>query len=466
MTRRLHEWRQGCNSGRVNAPPTQRRLLGFPSVLALVIGTFIGSGIFLLPQQLAPLGWNGALGWVVTIAGAVILATLFGVLARAIPKAAGPYAYVGEAFGGLPAFIVAWAYWVSIFVGNAAIAIAAVSYLSVFVPWFAVSPAAGAGAAIGLLALLTALNCLSLKAGGGLQLVTVVLKLVPMLAVIVIAAAVLVNGTPTAVPAFDPGEISLSAINGAAAITLWALLGFEAASIAARNVRQPEVVVPRAMVVGTLVVGLIYLAVALPVSLFLPAAEVAASPAPFALFMERFGGPFAGNAIALFAAISVIGALNGLVLISGELPLAMARAGRFPHFLARTAGSGLAVRAILLSSLLSALLIVANASRGLAGLFAFMALLGTIGALVLYLFCAGAVLKLQRRGTIRRSAGLTLAALLGIVYSVWTLFGAGWEANAWGAVLLGIGLALYAVMGRVSPRPAEAREAVPPGPAA
>ena len=450
----------------VNEASTQRRLLGFPSVLALVIGTFIGSGIFLLPQQLAPMGWNGALGWVVTIAGAVTLATLFGVLARAIPKAAGPYAYVGEAFGGLPAFVVAWAYWVSIFVGNAAIAIAAISYLSVFVPLLASSPVAGAGAAIVLLALLTALNCLSLRAGGGLQLVTVVLKLVPILAVIILAAAVLLSGTPTAAPAFDPDELSLSAVNGAAAVTLWALLGFEAASIAARNVHQPEVVVPRATVIGTLIVGLIYLAVALPVSLFLPASEVAASPAPFALFMERFGGPLAGDAIALFAAISVIGALNGLVLISGELPLAMARAGRFPHFLARTAPNGLAVRAILLSSLLSALLILANASRGLAGLFAFMALLGTIGALVLYLFCAGAVLKLQRRGTVSRSAALSAAAVFGFLYALWTLYGAGLEANAWGALLLAGGLALYAVMGRVSPRRAAEPEAGPRAPAA
>jgi APA family basic amino acid/polyamine antiporter len=332
---------------------------------------------------------------------------------------------------------------VSIFVGNAAISIAAVSYLSVFVPWLGASPMAGAWGAILLLALLTALNCLSLKAGGGLQLVTVILKLVPILGVILLAFWVLWSGTPTAVPTFRASDLSLSAINGAAAITLWALLGFEAASIAARNVERPEVVVPRATVIGTLIVGLIYLAVALPVSLFLPAAEVAASPAPFAF-----------------------GALNGLILISGELPLAMARAGRFPHFLTRTARSGIAVRAILLSSLLSALLILANSSRGLGGLFAFMALLGTIGALVLYLFCASAVLWLQRRGTIRRSALLSAAAGFGILYSLWTLTGAGVEANVWGAVLLGIGLMLFAVMGRISPRRAEALEDEPRAPAA
>src|SRR5688500_12932170 len=101
------------------------RQLGSWMCLALVIGTFIGSGIFLLPAQLAPYGWNALIGWLVTISGALCLAWLFGRLAKALPLAGGPYAYVGEAFGPLPAFVVAWSYWVSLWAGNAAIAIAA-----------------------------------------------------------------------------------------------------------------------------------------------------------------------------------------------------------------------------------------------------------------------------------------------------------------------------------------------------
>ena len=88
------------------------RKLGFWMVLALVVGTFIGSGIFLLPAQLAPFGWNAVLGWGITISGALCVATIFAALARALPRAAGPYAYVGEAFGRLPAFVVAWSYWI------------------------------------------------------------------------------------------------------------------------------------------------------------------------------------------------------------------------------------------------------------------------------------------------------------------------------------------------------------------
>ena len=99
------------------------RQLGFWMCLALVVGNYIGSGIFLLPAQLAPYGWNAVLGWVVTIAGALCLAFVFARLTRAMPFAAGPYAFVDEAFGPLPAFAVAWGYWIAIWVGNVALAV-------------------------------------------------------------------------------------------------------------------------------------------------------------------------------------------------------------------------------------------------------------------------------------------------------------------------------------------------------
>ena len=434
-------------------------------VLALVIGTFIGSGIFLLPAQLAPYGWNSLFGWIITIGGAICLAFIFARLARALPRAAGPYAYVGEAFGHLPAFVVAWSYWISIWVGNAAIATAAVSYLSMFAPALAKVPGFGAAAAIALLWILTAINCTSIRAGGKIQIATVLIKLIPLIVVIVIAALVLGAGRPTAAPALQSADISLSAINAAGALTLWALLGFEAASIAARNVKNPEVNVPRAMVIGTLVVGAIYLLTATPVTLFLPSEEVAASNAPFALFVGTFWDGTAASFVGLFAAISAIGALNGIILISGEFPLAMARSGTFPAWFSATSGRGVAVRGQLLSSGLATILIAANYSRSLAGLFAFMALLSTAAALVLYLACSMSALRLQRTGLLDRSAPLTAIAGIGILYALWTLYGAGAEAMGWGAVLLAAGLVTFFLMRRAnrsSPVPATA-PAAPPG---
>jgi APA family basic amino acid/polyamine antiporter len=111
-----------------------RRLLGFWACLALVVGNTIGSGIYLLPASLAPYGLNSVIAWGLTATGALFLAYVFAGLGRAFPSAGGPYAYTRMAFGDLAGFLVAWGYWISIWVANAAIATAAVSYLANLFP--------------------------------------------------------------------------------------------------------------------------------------------------------------------------------------------------------------------------------------------------------------------------------------------------------------------------------------------
>jgi APA family basic amino acid/polyamine antiporter len=402
-------------------------------------------------------------GWLITIGGAICLAVVFANLARALPLAAGPYAYVEEAFGRPPAFIVAWSYWLSIWVGNAAIAIAAVSNLSVFVPQLASTPGAGAAAAIAMVWILTLVNCLSVRGGGGVQLVTTLIKVVPLIVVAVLAIGVLSGPHGATVPAYHAADITFGSVNSAATLTLWALLGFEAASVATRAVRDPERNVPRATIAGTLIVGLLYLATATPVTLFMSSGAVAASNAPFAMFVGHFWSPAVGSLVALFAAISCIGALNGLILISGEFPLAWALDGVFPRLFARVSRNGIAVRGQILSSALASLLVAANYSRSLAGLFAFMALLATAAALILYLTCAAAALRLQMEGLVARRRSVTAVAVVAIIYSLWALYGAGLEALKWGAVLLGAGILIY-LLGRSLNRSTRARELAPAAP--
>jgi APA family basic amino acid/polyamine antiporter len=419
------------------------RALGFWLCMALVVGNFIGSGIFLLPAQLASYGWNAFFGWLVTIAGALCLAFVFARLAKAMPLAPGPYAYVETAFGPLPAFAVAWSYWISIIVGNTALGTAAVSYLSLFVPALSTVPGLGALVAAALLWTLTAVNCLSVRAAGTVQAATLAAKLVPLAIVVGLTILILAQGRQDAAPPLRVADLSLGAVNGAAALTLWAMLGLECASVAARRVRDPGRNVPRATMAGTLLVGLIYILVSTPVALLLPREEVAASNGPLALFVGHYWTPGLGLFVGLFAAVSAIGALNGFVLLQGELPLAMARGGGFPQWLARTNANAIPVRAQILSSLLATILIAANYSRSLAGLFKFMILLATTGNLVLYLACALTALKLQHEAVLARSGGLTLVAALAAIYSVWTFYGAGGEALAWGAVLLAAGIGIY-----------------------
>jgi APA family basic amino acid/polyamine antiporter len=433
------------------ASPRQGRALGFWLALALVVGNFIGSGIFLLPAQLAPYGWNAFFGWVITIAGALCLAFVFGRLARAMPAAPGPFTYVEEAFGRPAAFMVSWTYWISIMVGNAALGTAAVSYLSLFFPQLATVPGLGAGVSIALVWALTAANCISVRVGGGIQAVTVIAKLVPLVAVIGITVLILATGQHDPVPALRASDLSLSSINAAATLTLWALLGVECASVAARNVRDPGRNIPRATMIGTILVGIIYLCVSSAVAMLLPQAEVAQSNAPIALYVSHYWSSEIAMFVGLFAAVSALGTLNGFIMLQGEMPLVMAQGGGFPHWFARTNRAGVPVRAHILSSLGTSLLLAANYSSTLAELFQFMILLATSSTLILYLSCSLAALRLQQNRHLPFSPALAVIAAVAVVYTVWTLWGAGLDALKWGGVLLIVGGLIYGLMRLISP---------------
>ncbi|HEX6374168.1 MAG TPA: amino acid permease [Allosphingosinicella sp.] len=427
------------------SPPAQPRAFGFWICLALVIGNMIGSGVFLLPQQLAPYGWNAILGWGVTIPGALCLAFVFASLARRFPRAGGPYAYTAEAFGAAPGFAVAWSYWISVWTANAAISLAAVSYLSHFVPGLAAAPGL---MAIGFVWTFTLINCLSVKGAGEVQLATTVLKLLPLVAAIVLTLRIAATGDRADAVPLPTGDISLAGVTATAALTLWAMVGFESATIPAGHVRDPERTIPRATMIGTLITGIVYLIACSGVALLLPPEQAAASNAPFADFIGRYWGPGPASLVALFAAISALGALNGWVLIQGEMPVALARDGMFPAWLARTSKAGTPVRAHLVSSGLVTLLLLANQSRSMGDLFAFMALLSTAASLVAYLSCSLAALKLRATGRMPPSFLLPVIAVAGALYSAWAIYGAGPEPALWGAALLLSGLPVYLLMKR------------------
>src|SRR5208283_694552 len=216
--------------------PGQPPLLGFWMCVALVVGNTIGASVFLLPASLAPFGLNSVIAWGFTACGALVLAVVFAQLSRAFPQAGGPYAYVKLAFGPFTAFIVAWGYWISIWVGNAAIATGAVSYLSPLLPWIATVPGASAAVTLLMLWLLTFVNCYGIKASGWVQGVTAVLKVLPLIAISGLGLWSVRAATVTAAAGIP---LSVSGTTAAATLTLFALLGLESATIPASKVRDP-----------------------------------------------------------------------------------------------------------------------------------------------------------------------------------------------------------------------------------
>lgn len=428
---------------------------------ALVVGNMIGSGVFMLPASLAPYGWNAVIAWLLTIGGALCLAYVFARLAQAFPRAGGPFAYTEEAFGRAAGFLVAWSYWVSVWVSNAALTIAAVSYLSVFLPALAKIPGLPAVVTVAVVWLATAVNCAGARSAGWTQVVTTVLKLVPLVAVAGLAASVLLHKGAAAVTPFHPSALSGGSITAAAALTLWALLGVETATIPADKVSDPVRTIPRATLYGTAFAGLIYLVVSSGVLLLTPISVLTGSNAPFVDFVAYHGGGDFRLVLAAFAAISALGALNGWVLVQGELPAAMAREGVFPAWFGKTNAAGTPVRALIASSVLVSVLVLMNYAKSMADTFTFMALLATASTLFAYLFCALAVLRLQRQGRMDQSRTLGVVAAIGALYSIWTFYGAGWSVTFWGLVLLAAGAPVYWLVRKAARRSADLSAELP-----
>lgn len=428
------------------APPRQ---LGFWMCLALVVGNMIGSGVFLLPASLAPYGLNSIVGWIFTATGGVLLAIVFAQLSRIYPQAGGPYLYPRVAFGECCGFVMAWGYWMSVWVGNAAIAIGSVAALSELVPALRTTEGAPALTAVAMIWILTFINWRGVKQVGVLQLVTTVLKLMPLLAVIILAF-VLLAGNDTSLIKVEPQPFTISAMTAAAILTLWPLLGLESATVPAENVIDPTRNIPRATLWGTIVTAIIYVIACSAVILLIPGSQLKDSNAPFADLMRLFWGNWAASALALFVFISGFGALNGWILIQGEMPRVLAREKIFPQLFAHESRYRTPDYSLFITSTLVTIVMLMNYSGSMVNVFTFIILISTSAYLVMYLFCSLAAFKLALRGDMgvrgRRLLWLLAVAMLGALYSAWTLWGAGKEAFLWGMGLFALGLPLYFLM--------------------
>ena len=431
--------------------------LGLWMCIALVCGNMIGSGVFLLPSSLAPYGGLAIIGWVLTAIGAVLLALVFAGLTRSMPREGGPYGYTRDAFGDFAGFWIAWGYWIALWVGNAAIAVAFTSYLSGFFPVLASNHWAGGGTAIALVWCVTLINLRGVESTGRMAVVTTIIKLLPLLAIATIG---LMWFNPDNL-VFNPGNKPVGdSISAVAALTLWAFLGMESASVPAGDVENPEKTIPRATIIGTLLAAVVYIGVTVAVMGVLPHDVLASSPAPMADAARVMWGDWAYAAVGLGAVVSCLGAINGWSLMPCHVSLAAARDGLFPRQFALLNGNRVPAWGLVVLSSLMTLLLVLNysGSKGMVEIFNFIILLATMTTLLPYAFTAVAELMFMARGQMPATgAGRRIViASLAFVYAVWALYGSGAETVLWGVILLMLGLPVYVWMAKEKREAAEA----------
>ncbi len=419
--------------------------LGLVSLTSLVAGNMIGSGAFLMPASLAAFGTIGLAAWILTAIGIIFLALVYARLSRRITKPGGPYAYCRAAYGDFTGFQIAYNYWLFTWVGNAAISVGFVSYLALFFPSLATNSVHALLTALAALWALTLINMGNIRLVGGVQLVTTIIKLIPLILMAFIGIFYI---HPENLMHFNvTGEPNIKALLAAGAITLWTFTGFESATIPVERVEDPAKLIPRATILGTLLVVLLYILSAIAVMGILPFAELSLSTAPYADAAKVVFGETAAKWVAIAALIAVFGELNGWVLLQGEMPLAAARDGMFPKVFAKTCKNGSPILGLIISSLLVSALLLLRYNDSLINEFTFIILLATFAALIPYIHTSLAELLLLLRAPaefdrkVFYKAGFIAA--IAFAYSFWAIIGAGQEIVYYGVLLYFTGVPIY-----------------------
>ena len=305
------------------------RSLGQRDLILIVIGTVIGSGIFLVPTTvLRQTGGSvpvALLVWVVAGVLSLLGALTFAELGAAKPDAGGLYVYIRDAFGPLPAFLYGWTAFFVLGSGSVAtLAVAFTSYLREFVPVTALTAKA---VAVVIIAIIMAVNVRGVRQGSDVQNVSTAIKAGAIVVMSVILLAL--GGRGTAAPltsVASPTGVSLASGVGLAMIgVLWAYEGWQYATFSAGETINPQRTFPRAMVIGSVVLIAIYLLANVAYLVALGPAGVMASERVAADAVSAVLGPAAGKVIAAVILVSMFSAANGLTLTTPRLYFAMAR---------------------------------------------------------------------------------------------------------------------------------------------
>jgi len=420
--------------------------LGLYTATSLVIGNMIGAGVFLLPSALAPFGGISLLGWIFSAIGALFIARMFSETSKLLPGMdGGPYSYTRRAFGDFMGFLMAWGYWISIWCASAAIAVSLVSALSTFFPILSSSAVAAVVTALGAIWLLTWVNGLGIKASGEVQLVTTILKLVPLIFIAV--AGIFFIRWEHFLPFNRSGTSAIQAITTSATMTLYAYLGVECATIPAGSIENAEKTVPRATMLGTTITALVYLFGSMSIMGILSSTDLQHSVTPYSDAAAVIAGPRSRYWVSAGIAVASFGALNGWIMMQGQITFAVAKDKLFPPFFEKQNRKGVSSASLILSSVFISAIMIMNYTKGLVEQFKFVMLLSTLCSLLPFLFVsAGYVLIVMEKrppAGVRGWLRVLVPAAFAFTFSLLAVIGAGQDIVFWGFVLLLAGVPFY-----------------------
>jgi len=419
------------------------RKMSLTQATMLVAGNMIGTGVFLLPVNLAHVGGIAIFGWLIATVGVAALGLAFAKLGELRPQQGGPYAYARDFLGPYAGFQTNYVYWFGNWIGNIAIAVAAIGYLAELVPPITHPPASVAATAI-LIWLLTFVNILGPRVVGALETWTMALALVPILAIAIFGWLW-----------FDPqvflagwnvsGESDLYAVSRAASMALWAYMGIESAAVSAGVIENPKRNVPLATLIGLGLAAVVYVLSSSVIMGLLPNEALRTSHAPFAEAARIAIGAPGAIIISVCAVLKSVGSLGGWMLLVGQSAQAAAHDGMFPRVFARLNANGVPGTGLIIVAVLMTIVLFATMSPTLADQFNHIVDLAVILIIVPYVYSAVAVVKViydegLPRTTFRIYKWIALAA---VVYCLWAVIGGDPETVVHALVALLISVPLY-----------------------
>jgi putrescine:ornithine antiporter len=424
----------------------------------LVAVNMMGSGIIMLPANMAQVGAISLLSWGVTAVGSMAIAYGFAQAGIFNQRPGGMAAYAEDAYGKDGYFVTFFLYFLSLAIGNVAIAISAVGYLAAFFPWLSSTPIATCVGVILVVWLTTIANFGGPTITGKLGAITVWGVIIPVAGLSIIGWFWFSRETFSA--AWNPQGLSLfTGIDSSIALTLWAFLGMESAAQNSDAVENPKKNVPLACMFGTLGAAVIYILSTTVIQGIMPNADLAKSTGPFADAYAQMFNPTVGAIIRGLAVMACLGSLLGWQFTIGQTAKTAAMDRFFPMIFAKTNRMTAPVAGMIIMGIVQTVMALSTISPTLSEQFKVLVNLAVVTNVIPYIISLSALMVIMKdarvpEGTFRLNAFITV---IGMLYSTYAIYASGKDAVLGGTIVLAL---TYIIYGFLAPR-FSARTSVP-----
>ncbi|MDR0288603.1 MAG: amino acid permease [Rickettsiales bacterium] len=366
--------------------------IGFLAVLALVISSQIGSGIFMLPISLAPYGAYSFISWVISGFGAISFALVFALLCAKFPETGGPHVYVKHTFGSTAAFFFFFTYWASSWVGSTAVTAASIGYLA---PLFHNDMQnIRLLLEITLILAIMLINLRGITTVGHVELILMIIKITILFAIPI--AALFFFDRNNFFVSEEVSNLTISQIFARSSLlTLWCFIGLETVTASAESVKDPSKTIPRAIVLGTFSVAIIYFINSLAIMGLINGNHLANSKAPY---VDAIKIVLPGNwylIVSIIAFIVSTSSLNAWFLADGQVALGLAKDKLMPRLFAKRNKHDAPFCGMIINTLGILVLLVLTSNKNFAEQVTSIIDVSVVSYLFVYLACSFAFLKVN-----------------------------------------------------------------------